>query len=85
MQRLAVVGSLAGALAADHDVDAVVAEDALQQRHVGETRHVVERQRLIGQEAGDHQRQRGVFRARDRNRAVEPPAAEDANAIHDAP
>ena len=85
VQRLAVVGGLAGALAADHDVDAVVAEDALQQRDIGEARHVVERQRLIGQEAGDHQRQRGVLRPRDRDCPVERPAAEDANSVHDAP
>ena len=31
VQRLAVVGGFAGALAADHDVDAVIVENALQQ------------------------------------------------------
>ena len=71
VQRLAVIGGLAGALAADHDVDAVIAEDALQQRDVGEPRHVVEDQRLVGEQARDHQGQRGVFRPRDRDRAVE--------------
>ena len=49
---------------------------------VGEPRHVVEDQRLLGQQARDHQRQRGVLRARDRNGAVEAVAADDANAIH---
>ena len=85
VQRLAVIGGLAGALAARHDVDAVIAEDALKQRHVGEPRHVVEDQRLLGQQRRDHQRQRGVLRARDRDGAVERPAADDANAIHNYP
>ena len=73
---------LARPLAADHDVDAVIAEDALQQADVGEPRHVVEDERLIGQQARDHQRQRGVLGAGDRDGAVERPAADDANAIH---
>ncbi len=77
MQRLAVVGGLAGAFAADRDVDAMVAEDAFQERHIGKARHVIERQGLVGQEARDHQRQRGVFRPRDRDRAVEPAAADE--------
>ncbi len=82
VQRLAVIGGLAGALAADHDVDAVIAEDALEQADVGEARHVVEDQGLLGEEARDHQRQRGVLGARDRDGAVERPAADDTNAIH---
>ena len=58
-----MVGGLAGALAACHDVDAVIAEDALEQRDVGEPRHVIENQRLLGQQRGDHQGQRGVLGA----------------------
>ena len=85
MQRLAVVGGLAGALAAGHDVDAVIAEDALKERHVGEPRHVVENERLVGEKRRDHQRQRRVLGARDRNGAVKPPAADNANAIHNYP
>ena len=64
VQRLAVVGGLAGALAGGHDVDAVIAEDALEQHDVGKPRHVVEDQRLLGEEARDHQRQGGVLGAR---------------------
>ena len=56
VQRLAVVGGFAGALAADHDVDAVIAEDTLQQADVGQPRHVVEDERLVGQQTCDHQR-----------------------------
>ena len=59
-----------GRLPPHHDVDAVVAEDALQQVDVGEPRHVVEHQRLIGEQARDHQRQGGVLGAGDRDRAV---------------
>ena len=85
VQRLAVIGGLARPLAAHHHVDAVIAEDALQQDHVGEPRHVVEDERLLGEQARDHQRQRGVLGARNRNGAVKPPAADDANAIHAHP
>ena len=46
VQGLAVERGLAGALAGDHDVDAVIAEDALEQAHVGEPRNVVEDERL---------------------------------------
>ena len=60
----------------------MIAEDALQQAHVGEPRNVVEDERLVGEQARDHQRQRGVLGARDRDRAVELRAARDANAIH---
>ena len=84
-ERLAGDAVLAGALAVDHAVDAVIAEDALEERDVGEARHVVEGQRLVGQEARDHQRQGGVLGAGNRDGAVQPGAADDANAIHDVP
>src|SRR5262249_7382483 len=42
----------------------------------------VENERLVGEQARDHQRQGGVLGAGDRNRSVEPLAAVDANAIH---
>ena len=51
-------------------------------RDVGQPRHVVEDQRLLGQQRCDHQRQRGVLCARNRNGAIELAAADDANAIH---
>ena len=81
MQRLAGIGRLARPLAADRDVDAVIAEDALQRGDVGKPRHIVEDERLVGEETRDHQRQRSVLRARDRDRAVERPAADNANSI----
>jgi len=85
LERLAGVFVVAGALAADHDVDAVIAEDVLQQRDVGEPRHVVEDERILGQEACDHQRKCGVLRAGDRNRSPQRPSALNPNAIHLAP
>ena len=85
VQRAAAIGVVARAFAGDHDVDAVIAENALELDDVGETRHVVEDQRVLGQQAGDHQRQRGVLGARNRNGAVEPLPADDAYPIHDAP
>ena len=42
-------------------------------------------ERLVGEQARDHQRQRGVLRPRDRYGAVEALAADDANAIHHHP
>src|SRR5262249_52987451 len=50
--------------------------------HVGKPRHVVENERLVGEQARDHQRQGGVLGARDRDRSVEPLAPVDANAVH---
>src|SRR6478672_5382779 len=82
MQGLALIGAVSGPLARGHDVDAMIAEDALQLRDVGEPRHVVEDQRLLGQQSRDHQRQRGILRARDRNSAVELVAANDTNTVH---
>ena len=76
---------VAGALALHHDVDAVIAEDVLQQLDVGETRHVFQHQRVVGEQARDHQRQRGVLGAGNRNRAVKRLAADDANAVHEIP
>ena len=82
VERLTVVLGFARTLAAHHDIDAVIAEDALEQIHVGKPRHVVENERLVGEQARDHQRQGGVLGAGDRNRSVEPLAPVDANAIH---
>src|SRR6185312_14884176 len=76
---------VARALAADHHVDAVIAEDALELDDVGEPRHVLEDQRLVGEQARDHQGQRGVLGARDRDRPVQALAADNANPIHSRP
>src|ERR1700720_3183045 len=80
-----MIGGLARTFSADHDVDAVIAEDALEQRHIGEPRYIFQDQSLIGEEARDHQRQRRVLRPGDRNSAVQAAAANDANAIHAHP
>src|SRR6185312_15803255 len=81
----AVLGIDARALAGDQNVDAVIAQDALELDDVGEPRHVLEDQRVLGQQPGDHQRQRGVLGARDRNRPGEALTADNAYSIHLAP
>ena len=85
MQGLALIGAVAGPLAHGGDVDAMVAEDALQLRDVGKPRHVVEDQRFLGQQCGDHQGKRGILRAGNRDGAVELAAADDTNAVHATP
>src|SRR4051794_28326847 len=85
MQGLALILTVAGPLARGHDVDAVVAEDALQLRDVGKPRHVVEDKGFLGQEGCDHQRKGGVLRAGNGNGAVELAAADDTNAVHATP
>ncbi len=82
-EGLAVAGALADALAGNGDVDAVIAEDAAEQRDVGEARHAVERQRLAGEQAGDHQGQRSVLGTADGYGAVQALAADNADTIHD--
>ena len=78
--RIAFVLLLAAAV--DRIVDAMIAEDADQLLDIGQMRHVFERQRIVGQQRGDHQRQRRVLGARDRNAAVELVAADNSDAIH---
>ena len=85
MDGAAGIGIVARPLARDHDVDAVIAENALQQNDVGEPRHVLQDQRVLGQQARDHQRQRGVLGARNRDRAVQALSADNAYSIHARP
>jgi hypothetical protein len=82
VQRLPVVLGFTGPLAAHHDIDAVIAEDALKLADIGEARDIVENERLIGEQARDHQRQGGVLGARDRDGSVELLPTGDANAVH---
>ena len=65
------VGVLARPLAVDGIIDAVIAEDADELADVGEPRQILQRQRLVGQQRGDHQRQRGVLGAGNRDRALQ--------------
>ena len=62
VRKIALILAVARAFSRRHDVDAMVSEDALEQGHVGEPRHVVEDQRLIGQQSSRHQRQGSVLR-----------------------
>ena len=63
-------------------VDAMIGQDPDQLLHIGQMRHVFQRQRVVGQKRGDHQRQGRVLGAGNRNDAVERVAADDANAVH---
>ncbi len=47
---------LTGALALEGGVDAMIGEDVEQLLHVRQARDVLQRQRLVGQQGGDHQR-----------------------------
>ena len=82
-EGLAVAAALARPLAGDGHIDAVIAENAGQQIDVGKPRHVVQRQRLAGEKAGDHQRQRSVLGATDGYGAGQTLAADNADTVHD--
>jgi len=63
----------------------MVAEDLKQHPDIADTRRVLERQRLLREQRGDHQRQSRILGARDRNSAFEPLAADDTDTIHYPP
>ena len=75
------LAALAGPLAGDGHVDAVIAENAGKQIDVGKPRHVMQGQRLAGEKAGDHQRQRSVLGATDGYGAGQTLAADNADAV----
>ena len=81
----ALIGVIAGPLAGNHHVHAMVAENALELDDVGQPRNIVEDQGLFGQQARDHQRQCRVLGARDRNRAIQTLSADYAYPVHARP
>src|SRR6185503_9976495 len=85
MNGAALIGIVTLPLAGDHDVDAVIAENALKLDDVGEPGNILEDQRVLGEEAGDHQRERCILCARDRDSSVQTLAANDPDPIHVAP
>jgi len=62
--------------------DAVLGEEGAHGLDVGEPRHVGENEALVGEQAGGHQRQRGILGAADGDLAGERPAAADADTVH---
>jgi len=84
-EGLAVAGALARLLAGDGDVNPVIAQNAGKHVDVGEARNIVQRQGLAGEKAGNHQRQRSVLGATDRNGAAQALAADNADAVHGFP
>ena len=85
MRRLAGIDALPGPLAVQRIIDAVIAENAHERTHIGEARQVFQGERFLGQEARDHQRQRGVLGAGNPDFAVQPRPASDLNPVHDSP
>jgi hypothetical protein len=81
----ALIGIIAGPLAGDHDIDAVVSEDALELDDIDQARDVFEDQRFVGEEARDHQRERRVLGPGDGNGAVQPLTTDYAYPIHIRP
>ena len=72
-----------GAAGIEHfDLDAEFRQQAGQGGDVGEARHVGEDQRLVGQEARDHQRQGGVLGAGNGNFPVKRVAAGKPDPVH---
>lgn len=82
MERIALLGRTVGALAVQRGIDAVVSQDPRKIGDIREVRHVLKRERVRCEQAGDHQRKRGVFRAADWNSAFERDAAGHANLVH---
>ena len=62
--------------------DAVLGEQGGHGFDIGEQRHVGQHQPLVGEQAGGHQRQGGVFGAADGDFTVQGAAAADADFIH---
>ncbi len=79
---LAGIRVFALAASVDRIIDAMIGQDAHQQAHVGEPRQVFQRDRAIGQQRGDHQRQGRVLGPGNRNDAIQRFAADDSDAIH---
>ncbi len=84
MQRVAeiTVAVAVRALAVERGIDAVIAQDADEQAHIGEVGHVLQRDRIRRKHACDHQRQGRVLRAADRDRALEALPPRYANSVH---
>src|SRR5262249_48044307 len=81
----ALVRIIAGTLARDHHVHAVVAENALQLDDVSQPRDIVEDQSVLGQQTRDHQGKCRVLGARNRNCAVQTLSAYYAYPVHARP
>ena len=61
--RLPGLGRLAGPAAGDRVIDAEIAHDPQEGGDVREPRHIAELERLLGQEARDHERQGRILGA----------------------
>ena len=80
---LAAVVAIDRAAGMNADIDAVILQNALELEHVGQTRHIVEDQRFARQKRCDHQRQRGVLGARNRDGPVQRVLAPQSDLVHE--
>src|SRR4029450_10500791 len=85
VDRAALIGIFARALARDHDVHAMIAQNPLKLDNIGEPWDLLEDQGLIGEQARDHQRKRSILRARNRDCAAQTLTADYAYSIHACP
>src|SRR5262245_22476807 len=85
MNGAALVRIVTLPLASDHDVDAMISENTLKLVDVGEPRDILEDQCFLGEQARNHQRERCILGARDRDSPVQTLPANDPDSIHVAP
>ena len=69
-------------LLAAFDTGAELLDDLQHHAHVLDIRQVVQCDRLIGQQAGGEDRQRGILVAAGTDRSLEPPSPFDREALH---
>jgi len=85
VERHALAGEVVGAVAAavDRDINAMILKDFLELLDVGQARHVLQNERFRCEQRGDHERQGGVFCARNGDFSPELAAADDPDSIHE--
>jgi hypothetical protein len=64
------------------DLNPMLRQQPAERVDVRQPRHVIQGDRLVGQQARCHQLERGVLGPADRDLALERPAAADSNAVH---
>ena len=82
MNRAGIERTVALAPTVDGIVNTMIAENADQLFNVRQMRHVFKCQRVVRHQRSDHQRQRRIFRTRNRDRALELVSANNPDAIH---
>ncbi len=63
-------------------LDAVLGQQIGHRCHIGQLGQIAQHQRLVGQQAGRHQRQAGILGSTDRNLAFQHGTAANTNLVH---